>query len=128
MAEEREGKSRAGSQGCYSVLFVAATHCYRVVAAWRRSSPLFLSLFSLSPTLANSPLALSYSVTCSLPHRHCLCTSALLLPPLCVRLSHRWLVTIRILISSMCCSGLPLELPTAVNLSVSCRLRRMWCL
>lgn len=55
------------------MLFVAATHCYRVVAAWRRSSLLFLSLF-FSPTLTNT-LSLSCSVTCSLPHTHCLCTS-----------------------------------------------------
>lgn len=73
---EREN-SRAGSQGCYSVLFVAATHCYRVVAAWRRSSLLFLSLF-FPPTHTNI-LSLSCSVTCSLPHTHCLCTSVL--PP-----------------------------------------------
>ena len=57
------------------MLFVAATHCYRVVAAWRRSSLLFLSLF-LPPTHTNT-LSLSCSVTCSLPHTHCLCTSVL---------------------------------------------------
>lgn len=54
-------KSKAGSRGCYSVLFVAATHCCRVVAAWRRSSPLFLSL-SPSPFLSHThklPPALS---------------------------------------------------------------------
>lgn len=71
-------KSRAGSQGCYSVLFVATTHCYRVVAAWRRSSLQFLSLF-LSHTRSSSHFC---PVTWSLPHAYCLCTSFLLLPPL----------------------------------------------
>lgn len=65
-------KSRAESQGCYSVLFVAATHCYRVVAAWRWSSLLFLSLF-LSRTCSSShsfaqSLALCLIRTVCAPH------------------------------------------------------------
>lgn len=82
VGERVREKSRAGSRGCFSVLFVATTHCYRVVAALRRSLPLFLSL-SLSPTLAHPhTLLLSH-----LPHTHCLCTSFLLLPPLLTGLS-----------------------------------------
>lgn len=94
---QREKKSRAGSRGCYSVLFVAATLCCRVVAAWRRSSPLFLSLPRfLSPTheqsltlLLSHLLPASYTVLVHL---------SLPPPPSCFPFPSHWLITIRILI------------------------------
>lgn len=74
--EEGEKKSRAESKECYSVLFVAATLCYRVVAAWRRSSPPFLSLLrflSLTHEHPHShrwPLALCLKFLCTLVLLH----------------------------------------------------------
>ena len=73
--QEKRGKKAEHSRGCYSVLFVAATQCYRVVAAWRRSSVPFLSL-SLSLSLPSSLIhtdTLPCSVTCSLPRTRCMC-------------------------------------------------------
>jgi len=93
---EREGASRLLAQtqgekkcerGAVDVIlrfFVAATLCYRVVAAWRRSSLLFLSLSP--PSSPAQSLAL------------CLIRTACAPPPP----SHR-LVTVRILISWTCC-------------------------
>lgn len=96
--------------------FVAATHCYRVVAGWRRSSVQFLSL----------PLPLSHarfgslpgSLTFRLAHLH----SALAFdsthppPPL---LFFLWFVTVRILITATCCSSSQPKLTITLNLFVS---------
>ena len=121
--QEKRGKKAEHSRGCYSVLFVAATQCYRVVAAWRRSSVPFLSL-SLSLSLPSSLIhtdTLPCSVTCSLPRTRCMCAprsapspSRPFLLPLA---RHSQNIDI-----STCCGSSLLKLTMAVNLRLSSML------
>lgn len=112
-------KQRRGAEMLFCA-FVAATHCYRVVAGWRRSSVQFLSLSS-SPSLYLSHAcfgSLPGSLTFRLAHLH----SALAFdsthppPPF---LFFLWFVTVRILITATCCGSSQPKLTITLNLFVS---------